>query len=132
MILILPSVVPVLMVSREKQICQHQQARQELLAKEALMEGEDRGQQKILMVAPEAIHRQDNRVMLTVQGEMAVMGGMGEKVEELTHPLQGDLPEMEEEEGMVETVEIRLPQHWAAPGVTAEMVVMVDKAVGQR
>ncbi|EAT0990135.1 hypothetical protein EKI43_24900, partial [Salmonella enterica] len=45
LILILPSVVPVLMVSREKQICQHQQARQELLAKEALMEGEDRGQQ---------------------------------------------------------------------------------------
>ncbi|EAR8996924.1 hypothetical protein QWN19_004861 [Salmonella enterica subsp. enterica serovar Infantis] len=126
MILILPSVVPVLMVSREKQICQHQQARQELLAKEALMEGEDRGQQQILMVTPEAIHRQDNRAMLTVQGEMVVMGGMGEKVEELTHPLQGDLPEMEEEEGMVETVEIRLPQHWAAPGVTAEMVVMVD------
>ncbi|EDC4299034.1 TPA: hypothetical protein ACNSQ7_004262 [Salmonella enterica subsp. enterica serovar Infantis] len=132
MILILPSVVPVLMVSREKQICQHQQARQELLAKEALMEGEDRGQQQILMVTPEAIHRQDNRAMLTVQGEMVVMGGMGEKVEELTHPLQGDLPEMEEEEGMVETVEIRLPQHWAAPGVTAEMVVMVDKVVGQR
>ncbi|HIC4387259.1 TPA: hypothetical protein ACW4AY_004400 [Salmonella enterica subsp. enterica serovar Schwarzengrund] len=84
------------------------------------------------MVTPEAIHRQDNRAMLTVQGEMVVMGGMGEKVEELTHPLQGYLPEMEEEEGMVETVEIRLPQHWAAPGVTAEMVVMVDKVVGQR
>ncbi|WP_157764443.1 hypothetical protein [Salmonella enterica] len=132
MILILPSVVPVLMVSREKQICQHQLVRQELLVKEAPQEGEGVGQQKILMVAPEAIHRQDKRVILTVLGGMAVMGGLGAKVEELTHPLQGDLAVQEEEEGMGETAEIRLPQRWAAPGETAEMVVMVDKVVGQR
>ncbi|ECJ4507764.1 hypothetical protein DNU24_19040 [Salmonella enterica subsp. salamae] len=120
------------MVSREKQICQHQLVRQELLVKEAPQEGEGVGQQKILMVAPEAIHRQDKRVILTVLGGMAVMGGLGAKVEELTHPLQGDLAVQEEEEGMGETAEIRLPQRWAAPGETAEMVVMVDKVVGQR
>ncbi|EDT0920332.1 hypothetical protein KZL06_003942 [Salmonella enterica subsp. enterica serovar Teshie] len=57
MILILPSVVPVLMVSREKQICQHQLVRQELLAKEAPQGEEVVGQQGILMDTREAIHR---------------------------------------------------------------------------
>ncbi|EEC0439574.1 hypothetical protein AH715_005333 [Salmonella enterica subsp. enterica] len=131
MILILPSVVPVLMVSREKQICQHQQARQELVVKEAPQEGEVVGQQGILMDIPEVIHRQDNRVILTVLGGMAVMVVLEAKVEVLTHPLQGDLPEMEEEVEMEEMEEIRLPQRWAHLGVTAEMVVKVGLAVGQ-
>ncbi|EAB2798954.1 hypothetical protein CS649_004040 [Salmonella enterica] len=131
MILILPSVVPVLMVSREKQICQHQLVRQELVAKEVPQGEEVVGQQGILMDSREAIHRQDNRVILTVLGGMAVMVVVEAKVEELTHHLQGDLPEMEEEVEMEEMEAIRLPQRWAHLGVTAEMVVKVGQAVGQ-
>ncbi|EBW7768991.1 hypothetical protein S780_20455 [Salmonella enterica] len=119
------------MVSREKQICQHQLVRQELLAKEAPQGEEVVGQQGILMDTREAIHRQDNRVILTVLGGMAVMVVVEAKVEELTHPLQGDLAEMEEEVEMEEVEEIRLPQRWAHLGVTAEMVVKVGQAVGQ-
>ncbi|HCM1965452.1 TPA: hypothetical protein N3A49_005087 [Salmonella enterica subsp. salamae serovar 56:l,v:z39] len=132
MILILPSVVPVLMVSREKQICQHQLVRQELLAKEALMEGEDKGQQGRLMVTREVTHRQDNRVMLTVQGGMVVMEVMEAKGGELTNPLQGDLPEMEVGGAMEETAVMQLPRLWAAPVAMVAMVAMVAVAVGQR
>ncbi|EJK3498984.1 hypothetical protein NK978_004821, partial [Salmonella enterica] len=118
-------------VSREKQICQHQLVRQELVAKEVPQGEEVVGQQGILMDSREAIHRQDNRVILTVLGGMAVMVVVEAKVEELTHHLQGDLPEMEEEVEMEEMEAIRLPQRWAHLGVTAEMVVKVGQAVGQ-
>ncbi|HAU6711775.1 TPA: hypothetical protein JEL57_004159 [Salmonella enterica subsp. enterica serovar Casablanca] len=130
MILILPSAVQVLMGNREKQICQRQQARQELLAKEVAMAGEDRGQQGKLMVTREAIHRQDNRVMLMVQEGMAVMEVMEVKGGELTYPLQGNLPEMEEGGAMEETAAMQLPQLWAAPVAMVAMVAMVVVAVG--
>lgn len=119
------------MVSREKQICQYQQARLVLLAKEVQQGGEGLGLLKILMVVLEEIHRRDNRAILTVQGGMAVMEVMEAKVEELISS-QGGLLEKEEEAGQEEMEGMRLPQRWALPGVTAEMVVMVGKVVGQR
>ncbi len=113
------------MVSREKQICQYQQARLVLLAKEVQQGGEGLGLLKILMVVLEEIHRRDNRAILTVQGGMAVMEVMEAKVEELISSCQGGQQEKEEEAGQEEMEGMRLPQRWALPGVTAEMVSRV-------
>ncbi|EDV1005838.1 hypothetical protein HY25_003566 [Salmonella enterica subsp. enterica] len=82
------------------------------------------------MVTREAIHRQDNRVMLTVQGGMAVMEVMEVKGGELTYPLQGNLPEMEEGGAMEETAVMQLAQLWAAPVAMVATVAMVAVAVG--
>ncbi|WP_218201427.1 hypothetical protein [Salmonella enterica] len=82
------------------------------------------------MVTREAIHRQDNWVMLTVLGGMAVMEVMEVKGGELTYPLRGDLPEMEDGGAMEETAVMQLPRLWAAPVAMVAMVATVAVAVG--